>query len=119
MTINDPGMSAQLHQYDKQLAAMQKAGRERDRTAEGVAARDPQLYKVCVEFESLFIKQMLNAMKKTVTKGDLMHGGYAEEIFEDLLYDEYALAMAKSSGFGVADMVYRQLTPQESGMFLP
>ena len=118
MVANDPLLSAQMHSFDKQLEAARRANREAGQAQRGRAARDPKLYEACVEFESLFVKQMLDAMKKTVTKGDLMHGGYAEEIFEDMLYDEYSVLMAKTSGFGVADMVYKQLTPQESGIII-
>ena len=77
-----------------------------------------KLYEACQEFEALFIKQMLNAMRKTVTKTKLIDGGMAEEIFEDMLYDEYAKKMAKTAGFGLADMLYRDLSPrvgQEEG----
>jgi Rod binding domain-containing protein len=116
ISMDTPQLSTQLHGYDKQLEAVRRANREMERAAPGREAKDPKLYKACVEFESLFVKQMLNAMRKTVTKGDLLHGGYAEDIFEDLLYDEYSMLMAKTQGFGVADMVYRQLTPGESGI---
>ncbi len=39
-----------------------------------------------------------------------MHGGFAEEIFEDMLYDEYALSLSKNSSIGLAKMVYDQLS---------
>ena len=42
-------------------------------------------------------------------KDTLMSGGYAEEIFQDMLNDEYATSMTKSAGFGLADQVYREL----------
>jgi len=71
--------------------------------------KDKKLYDVCVEFEAIFIKQMLNTMKKTVDKSGLINGGQAEEIFEDMLYDEYAKSMAQSKSFGLADMIYRDL----------
>lgn len=73
--------------------------------------RSSKLYKVSQEFEAIFIKQMLNVMRKSVSKTGLMDGGMAEEIFEDMLYDEYAQKMAKSGSFGIADMIYRQLNP--------
>jgi Rod binding domain-containing protein len=72
--------------------------------------RSSRLYQVSQEFEAIFIKQMLNTMRKTVTKSGLLDGGMAEEIFEDMLYDEYAMKMAKTAGFGLADQVYLQLT---------
>jgi len=34
----------------------------------------------------------------------------AEDIFEDMLYDEYALRMTRTAGFGLADQIYLQLT---------
>jgi flagellar protein FlgJ len=71
--------------------------------------RSSKLYKVSQEFEAIFIKQMLNVMRKSVNKTGLMDGGMAEEIFEDMLYDEYAQKMAESGSFGIAEMIYRQL----------
>ena len=68
-----------------------------------------KLYKVSQEFEAIFIKQMLNVMRKSVGKTGLLDGGLAEEFFEDMLYDEYAEKMAESGSFGIADMIYRQL----------
>jgi flagellar protein FlgJ len=71
--------------------------------------KSSKLYKVSQEFEAIFIKQMLNVMRKSVSKTGLMDGGMAEEIFEDMLYDEYAQKMAESGSFGIADMIYKQL----------
>ena len=71
-----------------------------------------KLYEACLDFEALFIKQMLNAMRKTVDKTHLIDGGMAEEIFEDMLYDEYAKKMARTAQFGLADMLYRDLSPR-------
>jgi peptidoglycan hydrolase FlgJ len=71
--------------------------------------KSSKLYKVSQEFEAIFIKQMLNVMRKSVSKTGLLDGGMAEEIFEDMLYDEYAQKMAESGSFGIADMIYRQL----------
>ncbi len=69
-----------------------------------------ELYKACVDFESLFIKQMLDVMRKTVKKEGLMDGGMSEEIFTDMLYDEYSKKMAETSQFGLARMIYEQVS---------
>jgi Rod binding domain-containing protein len=69
-----------------------------------------KLYGQCQEFESIFVKMMLSQMQKTVDKSDsLISGGWAEEIYQDQLYDEYAKSMTKNAGFGLADQLYRQL----------
>ncbi len=74
-----------------------------------------RLREVAQEFESLFVKQMLDAMLDTVDReNSLLHGGFAEEIFEDMLFTEYSQMMAQTGTFGLADMIYDQLQEYES-----
>lgn len=74
------------------------------------AGDDAKLREVAQEFESLFIKQMLDAMRATLNPDDdLLGGGFAQEVFDDMLYDEYARTMARTGGFGLADMIVDQL----------
>ncbi len=74
--------------------------------------RNSRLFKVCREFEAIFIKQMLDVMRKTVKKSDFFHGGFTEDIFEDMLYDDYAKKMADNGHFGLSEMLYKQLAPR-------
>ncbi|WP_258075045.1 rod-binding protein [Brachyspira murdochii] len=55
------------------------------------------------------INQMLKEMRKTVDKSGLIDGGMAEQIFEDMLYDEYAKEFSKTKTFGLADIIYNQM----------
>jgi len=72
---------------------------------------DKKLMDVCIEMESLFVYQMLKEMRKTFHKeNDLLYGGMAQEIFEDMLYNEYALQMSKTANFGLAKTLYEQLS---------
>lgn len=71
---------------------------------------DKKLKETCKEFESIFIKQMLNSMKSTVKKTGLVKESMGEKLFDDMLYDEYAKKMANTSQFGIADMMYKQLS---------
>ena len=71
---------------------------------------DKKLMKTCIEFESIFVARMLKEMKKTVHKSNFLHGGHAEKIFEDMLYDEYALKLSKNSNLGLAKMLYDELS---------
>lgn len=76
-----------------------------------VVDKTSDLYKACQDFEALFIKQMLDAMRKTVNKSDdLLKGGMSQDIFESMLYDEYAKKMAETAQFGIADAIYRQVS---------
>ncbi len=71
---------------------------------------DKKLMDVCVETESIFVARMLKEMRKTVHKGEFLNGGFAEEIFEDMLYDEYALSLSKTANLGLAKTLYNELS---------
>ncbi len=96
---------------------MQRQARDAERIAEragvndgAAGAGDPKLRDACEEFETLFLKQMLGSMRKNIQKSGLLDGGMSEEIFQDMLYDEYARMMAKSGDFGIARIMYDQLS---------
>jgi hypothetical protein len=71
--------------------------------------RTDKLYEQCRELESFVIKSLLEGMRKTVEKSGLMDGGFAGEMYEDMLYDEYATNLSKNAGFGLADQAYLEL----------
>ena len=81
------------------------------RVADGRAVdRKSDLFKQCREFESIFAKMMLKEMRASVDKsGSLISGGWAEDIFQDMLDDEHAKSMAETAGLGIAEQLYRQL----------
>ncbi|MGJ4788188.1 rod-binding protein [Leptospira koniambonensis] len=69
-----------------------------------------KLFDASGEFESMFVKMMLKEMKATVHKSGLIDGGYAEEIFEDMLYDEYSKNLSANSSLGLAEQIYQSLS---------
>jgi len=71
-----------------------------------------KLQKACMDFESIFIKQMLDSMRKTVVRSELTKKNMGEDLFEDMLYDEYAKKMSDTAGLGIGDMMYSQLSRQ-------
>jgi len=44
-----------------------------------------------------------------VGKDGLLDGGAAEDIFQDMLYDERSRIMAKTGSFGIQDLLFSQL----------
>lgn len=77
---------------------------------ESLPPKKKELYNVALEFQSLFIKMMLNSMRSTLNKeNDLLHGGRVQEIFEDMLYDEYAKTYSKTANLPLAKEIYLQL----------
>ncbi|MBQ9908877.1 MAG: rod-binding protein, partial [Treponema sp.] len=71
--------------------------------------RTSKLYEKSLEMESYVVKMMLSSMRKTVMKAD-GESNYAKNMYEDMLYDEYATMMTKNAGFGLADQMYLQLS---------
>ena len=65
------------------------------------------LYEKALELESFFVKQMLTEMRRTIMKAN--ESDFAQNIYEDMLYDEYATALTKNAGFGLADQIYLSL----------
>jgi flagellar protein FlgJ len=71
---------------------------------------DKKLMAACQDMESIFIAKMLKEMRATVPKNEWLGGGFAEEIFKDMLYDEYSKSMSKTSSFGISNMLYKELS---------
>lgn len=71
-----------------------------------------RLYEAAQDFQAIFIRMLLKSMRSTLDrKADILHGGRSQEIFEDMLYDEYSEVMSRQSTFQLSDMLYRQLAP--------
>ena len=91
-----------LHRMDSQnLNSLRTENQDKER-----------LLQVCRDFEAIFIKQMLDSMRKTVDKSELVGTGMAEEIFEDLLYDQYAKKISQTANLGISQLLYKQLSNQ-------
>jgi len=69
-----------------------------------------KLYEQCEALETFLIKNLIQSMRDTVQKSDLIDTGFAGEMYEDMLYDEYAKTYSKNANFGFAEMAYKQLS---------
>ncbi|MDR3237433.1 MAG: rod-binding protein [Spirochaetia bacterium] len=102
-------------------ADAQRQIKEADKSAGGFAEmlnesiKDKEAYKeklmdACHDMEAIFISKMLKEMRKNVDKSEWLHGGFAEEIFEDMLYDEYAKQVSRNADMGLAKMLYNEMS---------
>ncbi|MCX7678951.1 MAG: rod-binding protein [Spirochaetes bacterium] len=74
-------------------------------------SHERRLWNACVELESIFVARMLKEMRNTLNpQSRLLYGGQAEEIFTDMLYDQYAVIMSRTSNFGIANLLFRELS---------
>ncbi len=77
------------------------------------ALEDQKITEVAQEFESLFIEMMFKEMRKTLDNTSLAgEDSPGKEIFNDMLYTEYAKETSKIGGFGLAKMIEDSLRPQ-------
>src|SRR5690625_3494972 len=83
------------------------------------AESEQQLRAAVSEFESLFIHEMLSAMRKTVPEDGLIPTNTAENIFEDMLDEEIAKMSSQAGGIGLAEMLYQQLAADAYGRQQP
>ena len=68
-----------------------------------------KLYGLCEDLETFLIKNLIKSMRDTVQKSKLIDTGFAGEMYEDMLYDEYAKTFSRNANFGFAEMAYREL----------
>ena len=97
----DPAVLSAQVQTGQANAAMQKL--------RAVDGDKTEIRKAAEEFEGIFISQMLGHMFKGMESNPLFGGGQAENIYRDLLVDEYGKQMTGSGGIGLADSIERQL----------
>jgi peptidoglycan hydrolase FlgJ len=108
-------IDAAMLQYNNKPLRLPSGAAQVQATGARVADNAPidkksKLFEQCREFESIFVKMMLKEMRNSVDKTDsLLSGGWAEDIYSDMLDDEYSKSLAKNAGFGLADQLYRQL----------
>jgi peptidoglycan hydrolase FlgJ len=70
---------------------------------------DDKLEKACHQFESLFVKYMLQTMRETVPENNMFGGGQAEKIYTGMLDDQVAQSISEKRGIGLAAIMYAQM----------
>ena len=74
------------------------------------AVRDPDhLRKTAIEFEEVFLAQMLQPMLSGLTPEEPFGGGPGEDIWPSMLVREYGKAIVARGGIGIADAVMREI----------
>lgn len=88
------------------VLSQKKAGLSTD--VSGVQTR-AQAEKVAQDFERMFIAEMLAPMFQGLETDGPTGGGNAEATFRPMLIDQYAEAIAKGGGIGIADSVLKEI----------
>ncbi len=100
-----------LHQNDINIKSLKKGPMA---LHGGNKVTEAQVEAAAEEFESVFISQMLKHTFGEKESNELMGGGSAENIYQDMMVDEYGKLIARTGGVGLADHIKKQmLTLQE------
>ncbi len=74
--------------------------------------KHPEVRKVAKQFESLFVNQMISAMRKTVVKGGIVPESNAERVYQSMLDSQYSEKMADTEQLGLSQLIYDHLLRQ-------
>ena len=74
-----------------------------------VIDRNSRAYKAAQDFESVFLGQMVAQMYTGLDAKGTFGGGFAEETYRSLLYQEIGRQMSAGGGVGIADAVYAEM----------
>src|SRR5438128_248004 len=73
------------------------------------AGTSRKLHEAAQEFESLFIDQMLQTMRRSMPEGGLLGAGSGQRTFREMLDQEMSRQIAHSGGLGVGELLWQQL----------
>lgn len=78
---------------DNQIKKLQSKLKSEGSVKNSSAANSTNEAKIAAEaekFTAIFLEKMFSAMKKTLPEDKMLDGGYAEDVFSDMLTKEYS-----------------------------
>lgn len=72
--------------------------------------KEAKLREACQMFEAMFLNLLWKEMRRTVNKSGMMHGGFAEDMFTDMMDEAVSQASAGGGSMGIASMLEQQLS---------
>lgn len=103
---------AENAQLDAQASRLRTLGER----PEGAAETPEGLRKAAKEFESVFLNQLMKAMRSTVPENKLFNSQGATKFYQQMYDQEIAKSLAgNGGGMGVADLIVRQFERNVAG----
>jgi Rod binding domain-containing protein len=104
--VTPPGLEAAKLTSRIQMA--ENLGRDSIRAADGkVDIEDMHRRKVARDFESIFIRQIIDRMKETIPESDLADS--SSEQIQSMYWSFLGDAIAEKGGFGLWKQIYEQM----------
>ena len=114
-TVGLPEQQSALLQFMSRPLVGDVWGRLQGLAAGGPDADSPEAKQLAArEFAALLFSQMLKELRKTSQLGwDILDGGHAQRIYEDMLDDQLARQMAQNGQIGLVRTIYEGLVRME------
>jgi len=74
-----------------------------------VEIKDEKMWKVSRQFEAIFLQQMMQAMRATVSESKAHPKSYANHMYDDMLDQAISQSGSKQAPLGLAMNIYKQL----------
>ena len=78
--------------------------------------RTAELKKVCKDFESIFVAQILKTMRSSIEKSGMFEENTGADIYQSMFDMELSKKIADANGIGLADMLVKSLAGKISGI---
>ncbi|MES1156905.1 MAG: rod-binding protein [Alphaproteobacteria bacterium] len=82
-------------------------------------APSADIVRAAHQFESMFLDEMLKPMFDGLSTDGLGGGGIGEEMFRPMLIDQYAQALGKAGGIGLAQHLITELSRMQAMQAAP
>lgn len=114
MKIDSAALGNLTGTYQSALSAQQETAETesfKKTLEEAASSKDLEKLKVASqEFEAYFVNTLFKEMRKTIQDGGLTEKSQARETFEGMLDEEMSKLISKKGGFGIADLIYENMS---------
>lgn len=82
----------------------------KEKTQSAVGSQEmKQIEQAALEFEAVFVAEMLKPMFEGIKTDPLFGGGQAEKTYKSMLMQEYGKTISEAGGIGIAEHVRAEL----------
>ena len=100
---------------DNPIANASLAPAQRSFVEASIMPRQRKAREAAESFEAFFLTQVVDTMFAGIKTDGPFSGGNGEQQWRSMLNEQYATAISKSGGIGIADQLYRQMLEIQEG----
>lgn len=70
---------------------------------------EKKLLSACRDMEAVFLGTVFQTIRNTIPRNNYLNQGFADDVWQSMLYDEFAKEMSRTQATGIAQMLFKQL----------